>query len=318
MASEGFTSISISGRITLDLHSLNNEGGEGNQIQTRMVHIVDGSGNLAVVNAVSGDMLKHIQAEHFQAMATGGADLKLCAGCSRFSANRINDDTEFTTGLGSEKNNIVILDRVLQSCSMDDVEGILITVGNRSAPRKSTVEFGWLVGVPDKTRTERYFHVKYDMAGRGEGSGSETGANVGQNIFYRPASSGVYAAVVNVELNRVGFNDISRKYAVEEPERRRRKRALLESLTYTFLKPNGAQRNTQHPHILGFEGVVSWSTSFVPAPMVSALCEKPKYTEQIEQIATGLNRLNADSVGFQTFESMGDFTSVMADLIERM
>jgi CRISPR-associated protein Cst2 len=35
-------SLSLSGRLTLDMHSLNNEGGEGNQIQTRMVHIVDG------------------------------------------------------------------------------------------------------------------------------------------------------------------------------------------------------------------------------------------------------------------------------------
>ena len=34
-------SLSISARATLDMHSLNNEGGEGNQIQTRMVNIVD-------------------------------------------------------------------------------------------------------------------------------------------------------------------------------------------------------------------------------------------------------------------------------------
>ncbi len=34
-------SLSIAARVTLDMHSLNNEGGEGNQIQTRMVDIVD-------------------------------------------------------------------------------------------------------------------------------------------------------------------------------------------------------------------------------------------------------------------------------------
>jgi CRISPR-associated protein Cst2 len=37
-------SISISGEITLNLHSLNNEGGEGNQIITRQVTIVDKAG----------------------------------------------------------------------------------------------------------------------------------------------------------------------------------------------------------------------------------------------------------------------------------
>ncbi len=309
-------SVSVSGRITLDLHSLNNEGGEGNQIQTRMVHIVDGGGELAVVNAVSGDMLKHIQAEHFQAIAADAADLRLCAGCRRFDANRVNADNEFIASLGELKDNGQIIDRLLRWCAMDDVEGILITTGKRSTPRKSTTEFGWLVGLPDKTRTERYFHVKYDMAGRGEGSGGETGANVGQNIFYRPASSGVYAAVVNLELQRVGFNDISREYAIDEAERRKRKRALLESLTYTFVKPNGAHRNTQNPHIISFEGVVSWSAGFVPAPMVSAL--SPHYLEDIQRVAAGLNRLNGGTVDFRRFESLGAFADIMADLIESL
>jgi len=39
-------SLSISARATLDMHSLNNEGGEGNQIQTRMVNIVGEDGRL--------------------------------------------------------------------------------------------------------------------------------------------------------------------------------------------------------------------------------------------------------------------------------
>jgi CRISPR-associated protein Cst2 len=34
-------SLSIAARMTLNMHSLNNEGGEGNQIQTRMIDIVD-------------------------------------------------------------------------------------------------------------------------------------------------------------------------------------------------------------------------------------------------------------------------------------
>ena len=49
-------SLSIAARATLDMHSLNNEGGEGNQIQTRMVDIVDHLGELHNVNAISGDM----------------------------------------------------------------------------------------------------------------------------------------------------------------------------------------------------------------------------------------------------------------------
>src|SRR5437867_1315816 len=62
-------SVSISGRVILDLHSLNNEGSEGNQLNARQVYIVTGDGRNptpANVNAISGDMLKHIQTEHFR------------------------------------------------------------------------------------------------------------------------------------------------------------------------------------------------------------------------------------------------------------
>jgi hypothetical protein len=58
-------SLSIAARMTLNLHSLNNEGGEGNQIQTRMIDIVSEDQQLHNVNAISGDMLKHVLMEHF-------------------------------------------------------------------------------------------------------------------------------------------------------------------------------------------------------------------------------------------------------------
>ena len=70
-------SISVSARLTMDMHSLNNEGGEGNQIQTRMVNIIDERGQLQNVNAISGDMYKHIQAEHLFHIAQN-AGLPLC------------------------------------------------------------------------------------------------------------------------------------------------------------------------------------------------------------------------------------------------
>jgi CRISPR-associated protein Cst2 len=303
-------SVSITGRLTLDLHSLNNEGAEGNQLQTRMVHIVDGEGKLQVVNGISGDMLKHIQAEHFQEVAQA-AGLPLCAGCRVFDANRINADTVFFEDLTG--GNTETIDRVLRHCAMDDTEGILITQGNRSTPRKSCVEFGWVVGLPEVTRTESYFHVKYDPRERGAGSGGQTGANVGQNIFYRPASSGVYAVVAQVELGRVGFNDISREYVVDEDERNRRVRALMESVTYSFLEPKGAHRNAQNPHILGFEGVVSVSRSSMPAPTASAL--SGGYVEEVEAIAVQLNRLRPEAIGTFRFGSQSEFARAMTDLI---
>ena len=93
-------SISLSAQLTLDMHSLNNEGGEGNQIQTRMVNIVDGNGRLQNVNAISGDMIKHILAEHLHRIATANG-LPLCAGCKTFNANRISADESYMAAIAN-------------------------------------------------------------------------------------------------------------------------------------------------------------------------------------------------------------------------
>jgi CRISPR-associated protein Cst2 len=309
-----FQSLSISGLLTLDMHALNNEGAEGNQLQTRMVHIVDGEGEPTVVNAISGDMLKHMQAEHLHGIAVEKG-LPLCVGCQKFSANRINADSDFIQTLGDKNAIGETVKKVLQHCAVDDLEGVLITQGGRSTPRKSTVEFGWMIGLPDKTRTESYFHVKFDP-NRGQGSGGESGANLGQNIFYRPASSGEYAVVMNAELSRVGFNDVEREHQIPVEARKERVKALLESVLLTFIKPLGAHRNTQFPHILNFTGVVSVSASTVPAPTVSPL--KKNFSEELLSIQEQLNRLYPEAITTYEYSSQAEFTKIMVDLIEQV
>lgn len=301
--------LSISGLATLNLHSLNNEGGEGNHIQTRMVDVVDKEGNLHPVNAVSGDMFKHIFTEHFQAIAQEEG-LTLCAGCQTLNANRLNADPAFDQAI-SGKSNAEILDLLPQSCVLDDVAGILITQGNRALGRKSVVEFSWVPGVPEKVKTGSYFHVKYDPQGRGK-TDSNDGSNKGQAIFHRPASSGQYALVAHVEAHRIGLNDITREYAINEEERQKRLRAVLRALTMTFLHPGGAMRNTQSPHLTDFQGVITTSTHSVPAPTVSALNEQ--FVEQVEQIAAALTKMSGQSVDVQRFDSLGSFAEKMSEI----
>jgi len=311
-------SLSISARAILDMHSLNNEGGEGNQIQTRMVNIVDQNGQLQNVNAISGDMFKHIQAEHLFHIAREHPDLPLCAGCREFNANRINADGDFITntkGLSDAET----LDAMLQTCAMDDIEGILITEGGRSVPRKSVIEFGWVVGVPDHVETDSYFHVKYATERSGEQRAADreavsTGANLGQAIFHRPASSGIYAAVCHLELARIGFNDITQQYAISEEQRVLRAQALLQSVLYTFLQPNGAMRSAQAPHLVDFSGVLTLSSGPVPAPTVSPL--KDDYREQIAHVRDALTRIAGDTVSMATFDSLGEFTDLIGELLQ--
>ena len=312
-------SLSISARLTLDLHSLNNEGGEGNQIQTRMVNIIDQNGELHNVNAISGDMFKHIQAEHLFRLAKANPALPLCAGCENFNANRINADADFiasTKGMADSDT----VNEMLRTCVMDDVEGILITEGNRSIPRKSVVEFGWVVGIPGSVETDSYFHVKY-VNERGSSKRSEdrestqaAGSNLGQAIFHRPTSSGIYAAICHLELARIGFNDIKQEYAIDAEQRALRARALLESVLYTFMEPNGAMRSAQAPHIVAFSGVVSISSAPVPAPTISPL--KDNYAEQISSGAQTLNTLTPDALAVYGFNDLGEFAEIITGLIQ--
>jgi CRISPR-associated protein Cst2 len=301
-------SLSISARAILDMHSLNNEGGEGNQIQTRMVDIYGADERMHNVNAISGDMLKHIQAQHFFELARAQG-LPLCAGCARFDANRINADSAWVGAMPAKDPEA--LDALLRHCALDDVAGILMTAGGRSLPRKSVVEFGWVVGVPTLVESNSYFHVKYaqrDQERRAADASAreKEGSNLGQAIFHRPASSGVYAIICHLELGRIGYNDITQTYALSEEERRRRTTALLQSVTHTFLELNGAMRATQTPHLVDLKGVVTWSPSgATPAPLLSPLMED--YQAETARVAHALGGGAASA----TFDSLGAFAETL-------
>jgi len=307
-------SLSICARVTLDLHSLNNEGTEGNQQQTRMVYIIDQEGQRAVVNAVSGDMLKHILVGHLVPLLEEGKQ-PLSEPAKRYDPDRITADAQFLEFVENHKGpNSELLTEILTRCSLTDIAGALFV--DEALPRKSCVEFGWVVGLPADgdgkplTTTEQYFHVKY-ASERGGAAGGET--TVGkQPIFHRPASSGVYALICNLDLYRIGLNDITRKYVVGRLDRERRGRALLHALAATLVKPAGAQRNTQNPHIVACEGIVATSSTSLPAPTVSPLNDK--YREEMEGVAGVLNGIATNGVETRRFTTLTDGVKILADV----
>src|ERR1022692_1169760 len=195
-------SLSLCARVTLDLHNLNSEGTEGNQQQTRMVHIIDENGERQIVNAVSGDMFKHILVGHLTPLLEAAGE-PLSYGASRLNPDRVNADEAFGKKIKELKENSAVLDLVLQSCAVTDVAGTLITAG-RAVARKSCVEFGWVVGLPDRTVTEQYFHVKYEPETRAKSAGQDKkgeGSVAGtQAIFPRTASSGAQRNTQNPHI----------------------------------------------------------------------------------------------------------------------
>ncbi len=285
--------LTLCARVTLDLHNLNNEGTEGNQQQTRMVTVLDQKGERKVVNAVSGDMLKHMLVGHLIPLLDG-AGQPLSPGARVHDADRISAlNPAFTTFAQDKKNSdSTVLTRMLTDCSLTDLAGALVT-GNRAVARKSVVELGWAVGLPDVTITEQFFHVKYAPEGRGRGTGEVTVAGA-QAIFHRPASSGIYALVGNLDLWRIGQNDITRAYVVSRADRTARARALVHALAAMLVKPDGAQRATQAPHVVHLVGTIAASSTTLPAPMVSPLADE--FAEQVERIAATYNRIAPDTV----------------------
>lgn len=303
------SSLSVCARLTLDLHSLNNEGTEGNQQQTRMVHIIDQRGQRAVVNAVSGDMFKHILVEHLTPLLEE-AGQPVSEHARRFHPDRILPDQGFRSFVADNKDgNSAILRYMAQHCAVTDIAGTLFA--EKAAARKSCVEFGWVVGLPGSTVTEQYFHVKFDPQSREAAAGGES-VEGRQAIFHRPASSGIYALICNLDLYRIGRNDITRTYDVAVLDRTARARALLHGLAATLLKPAGAQRNTQNPHIVACEGVVTTSSTSFPAPTISPLNDA--YQDQAEAVRDVLNGIVADSVQVRRFASLSEGVRLLAEV----
>jgi CRISPR-associated protein Cst2 len=119
--------------------------------------------------------------------------------------------------------------------------------------------------------------------------------------------------VSHYEVARIGYNDIAQRYALDEEARAARYRALLESVLYTFVQPKGAMRAAQMPHIVAFEGVLSYTTKVLPAPTVSPL--NADYAQEIEGVTQALNGLHPNAVVTCPFDSLSAFANVVRDLV---
>ncbi len=309
-------SLSLSAEVTLALHNLNSEGTEGNQQQTRMVHVIDPAGKRHSVNAISGDMFKHIYVQHLTAILTHMGE-PLSAGAAAGSSDRITVDIPFKNSIKG-RTTAEVQNQMLERCAVTDIAGTLFTEGI-TVPRKSCAEFGWVVGIPERVQTEQYFHVKYEADRRKiasqtpRGEGTIAGA---QTIFHRPANSGVYALICHLELSRIGVNDVTRKPAISSEARLSRQRAAVQALLATLIKPAGAQCNTQTPHILACCGVIATSKSYLPAPMLSPL--SGSYGEEIRSIAETLNRLVPDAIEARPFECLATGAALLERIAEEV
>jgi CRISPR-associated protein Cst2 len=220
-----------------------------------------------------------------------------------------------------------VINRLLE-CAVDDVCGIMITASRNSIKRKSAIEFGWTVGLPEITEVQEFIHARHaitrltrtradrnaDEATRKEAA-DERQSNLGQMIFNRPASSGVYAFVAHLDIASIGFNDADQVYPNHVQNRDLRLRAALMALSQTVLHPKGALTSTQLPHVVDMEGFVSVSSSAAAAPLISPLSDN--FIERGTNIAQLINRMHGeDAVSVLPFVGSEGLLGKVAHVLE--
>ena len=102
-------------------------------------------------------------------------ELELCTNCSIGNPNRLSSGEDLGTFFAGKDIKALsdkeIADAIISKCIVDDSHGVLVTsIGkqNRNHARKSVIEFGWTIGIPNKNNTETYIHTKVvaDAAGK--------------------------------------------------------------------------------------------------------------------------------------------------------
>lgn len=306
--------IGILARVTWNLHSLNNEGTVGNVTEPRTVVLANGE----KTDGISGEMLKHIHAYNVWLLQKDKN--KFCSACQKFHPQKADMNP-----LIERKNKPEIaMKTAISSCILCDLHGFLVQ--RPSIGRPSVVEFGWAVGLPNRTYRDIHLHARHSMVGRskkeGEAETYETGEMeteekmdkseekqiTAQMIYHRPTRSGTYAFVSVFQPWRIGLSEIDYKYVIEQSERRYRYELALNAYKASLMRTDGAMTSTRLPHVEGIEGVIVISENNFPAPVISPLNDE--YISQEEELVKVQKGLS-----LKTFSNIAQLSSLIEDLM---
>lgn len=324
--------IAILGRVTWNLHSLNNEGSIGNVVEPRTLKLADGT----TTDGISGEMLKHIHVTRLWELESDKS--KFCSVCRTLEPMRADQNPDVLKYKKGEEAEAV--SQALEDCVICDLHGFLVQ--RPAVHRQSTVEFGWAVGLRDRIYRDIHQHARHAVgfkgAGRqttasvvseadslgveddteetvspdslGEQMGGETveaERSTSQMLFSRPTRSGVYAVVTVFQPWRIGLNMVDYTYPTEI-DRDERYKLALRAYEAMFLRTDGAMTSTRLPHQEGMEGVLVISRGNFPVPVISPL--KHGYKDELGKL------VKASSGDFQVlpFSDLGGFVQSLRSI----
>lgn len=304
--------LAIVGRATWNLHSLNNEGTIGNVTEPRTVVLWDGT----KTDGISGEMLKHIHAFWTWLQARQN-NLPLCQACQSFQPQRADAARSELAG-----DNAAAMTRAINRCVMCDLHGFLVQ--RPTINRQSTVEFGWAIGIPERTYRELHVHARHAAGERGardqgqdeQSQGQQELQIAAQMVYHRPTRSGVYALVTLFQPWRIGLNEVNYTYVLDDNDkdeqgekvigRKSRYNLALTAYEWLFKRPDGAMTATRFPHIERVEGLVLVSRSVIPVPLLSPL--RDDYCSRLKALAEG------QGVEVHEFTDITELTNVLMTL----
>jgi CRISPR-associated protein Cst2 len=301
--------ISIMARVTWDLHSLNNEGNVGNVTEPRTVVLASGEKS----DGVSGEMFKHVHS--YNIWLSESDKSRFCPACARLQPQRADLPDYRRTLKG--KTNTEVMASAIANCALCDLHGFLVQ--EPPIARRSTLEFGWIVGLPNQYHREIHLHARHSMEERQtreqrqatkdehqERGEEEVSA---QMVYHRPTRSGVYALVSLFQPWRIGLNEINYDY-VSGVDRQVRYRLALQAYKASFMHADGAMTSTRLPHVEAIEGIIAASNSNFPVPLLSPL--KENYWAELRNLAEKQTQIELSE-----FSSLSEIVQIIDSLSDR-
>lgn len=287
-------SMSISYRLGLGFHALNNEGSDGsNLMQPRRIDV-----GRVTYDGISGEMVRRHILENFVRICENGKIPLLTASRSLHPDRGPLGLREVTRKTLNEaqltKSHVFAAAReAIRACALIDVGGflaafaqdggsggipesglveIIATVGtgdNRplTVKRDSVFDVGWLISEEPQEMTVTQ-HAAYRPTGE-------------QSLFSQTMRSNVYGGVIRADLHRIGTDDYwylqktqagisEERLAITSDQRRIRQGALVKAIIDYIASPTGAKAAGWAPHVFKTEGVVLL-TSARTAPFASPI-----------------------------------------------
>lgn len=286
-------SISISYRLGLGFHALNNEGSDGsNLMQPRRIDV-----GKMTYDGISGEMVRrHILENFVRICEDRKIDLLTASralhpdrgplGLREVAKESLKEDTL------TNKNVFMAARKAVERCALVDVGGYLAAFSDKgkgdsippesdflktiaglkkddkptTVKRDSVFDVGWLISEEPQEMTVTQ-HAAYRPTGD-------------QSMFSQTMRSNVYGGVIRADLHRVGTDDYwylngkdgkaESRSVVSPEEQKRRQKALIQALVDYVASPSGAKTAGWAPHVFKTEGVILL-TSARTAPFASPI-----------------------------------------------